>query len=94
MFATWWAWVGAGLVLAILEVFAPGYVFVGFAIGAVVTGAIIGLGLPGAGWLMAAPINALFVFAVMSVAAWLGMRRLLGLRRGQVKRIDRDINEG
>jgi len=94
MFATWWAWVAGGLVLAIVEVFVPGYIFVGFAIGAVLTGAAMGLGLPGSGWMMAAPVNALLVFAVVSVIAWFAMRRVLGVRRGQIKRINRDINDG
>lgn len=94
MFATWWFWVAGGLALAIVEVFVPGYIFVGFAVGAVLTGAAMGLGLPGSGWMMAAPTNALVVFAVVSVVAWFSMRRWLGLRRGQIKRIDRDINEG
>lgn len=94
MFAIWWVWVAAGLALAILEVFVPGYIFVGFALGAVLTGAAMGLGLPGSGWMMAEPVNALVVFAVVSVLAWFGLRRGLGLRRGQIKRINRDINEG
>ncbi|WP_439118076.1 NfeD family protein, partial [Nereida ignava] len=31
---TWWAWAAFALVLAILEVLAPGFVLLGFAIGA------------------------------------------------------------
>jgi len=94
MFATWWAWVAAGLVIAIFEVVLPGYVFVGFAVGAVLTGIAMGLGLPGSGWMAAAPMNAVAVFALLSLLAWLGLRRFLGVRRGQSKRIDHDINEG
>lgn len=89
----WWVWIAAGLVLAILEVLAPGFVFAGFALGAVVTGAIIGLGIPGSGWMAASMVNALLVFAVISVVAWLAMRAVMGVRRSQMKRIDRDINE-
>lgn len=94
MLAVWWVWVAAGLALAILEVLVPGYIFVGFALGAVATGAMIGLGLPGSGWMMAQPLNTLLVFALLSVACWLALRRLLGVRRGQSRRIDHDINEG
>ncbi len=89
----WWVWIAGGLVLAILEVLVPGFLFAGFALGAVATGAIIGLDLPGTGWVSASLVNALVVFAVISVIAWLAMRRLLGVRQGQMKRIDRDINE-
>jgi len=93
MLANWWVWVAAGLGLAILEVLVPGYIFVGFALGAVLTGLMIGLGLPGSGWMVAQPLNTLVVFALLSLACWLVLRRLLG-RRGQSRRIDHDINEG
>lgn len=93
MHTVWWVWMAAGLVLGILEVLVPGYVFVGFAIGAVVTGGIIGLGLPGSLWMAGALINALLVFAVVSLVAWLTLRQVLGVRRGQSKRITHDINE-
>ncbi|MFU8825844.1 NfeD family protein [Yoonia sp.] len=93
MLAIWWVWVAAGLALAILEVVVPGYIFVGFALGAVLTGATIGLGLPGSGWMIAQPLNTLLVFALLSLACWLILRRLVGLRRGQSRRITRDINE-
>jgi len=93
MLAVWWVWVAAGLALATLEVLIPGYIFVGFALGAVLTGVMIGLGLPGSGWMMAQPLNTVLVFALMSLVCWLALRRFLG-RRGQSRRIDHDINEG
>lgn len=93
MLANWWVWIAAGLVLGIIEVIAPAYVFAGFAIGAVLTGTVMGLGLPGSGWMMASSFNALVVFAVLSLAAWLVMRRVVGIRRGQVKTIDHDVND-
>ena len=93
MESLWWVWIAAGLVLAILEVVVPGFLFAGFAIGAVITGGWMGLALPGTGWLAASLVNALVVFALVSVAAWLAMRRILGVRQGQMKRIDHDINE-
>lgn len=93
-FATWWVWIAAGLVLGIAEVLIPGYfLFVGFAIGAVLTGGWIGLGLPGSAWMMAGISNSLTVFAVLSLLAWVALRRLVGVRSGQVKIIDRDIND-
>lgn len=84
---TWWAWVILGFALGVLEVLAPGFIFLGFAIGAVVTGALVGLGLP-------AGVPALIlIFAVVSVVAWLVLRRVVGVREGQVKIWDRDIND-
>lgn len=93
MHDVWWVWVAAGFALAILEVFAPGFLFAGFAVGAVITGGWMGLALPGTAWLAASSINALLAFAVMSVVAWLAMRALLGVRQGQNRKIDHDINE-
>jgi membrane protein implicated in regulation of membrane protease activity len=84
----WWVWAAGGLVLAILEVFAPGYFFLGFAAGAVLVGLGLATGLLGG----SLPVIAL-VFAVVSLVAWLIVRRLVGVRRGQVKVWDRDINE-
>lgn len=93
MLAVWWVWVAGGLAIGILEVILPGYLFVGFAIGAVLTGVAMGLGLPGADWLAASPGNALTVFGLLSLAAWLTLRRVLGIRHGQRKDIDHDIND-
>ena len=83
----WWAWVVAGFALGVLEILAPGYIFLGFAIGAILTGALVGFGLP-------AGLPALIlIFAVASVFAWLILRRTMGVRDGQVKIWDRDIND-
>lgn len=85
---TWWAWVILGFALGVLEVLAPGYIFLGFAIGAVLTGVLVGIGLAPGG--LAALV---LMFAVLSVAAWLVLRRVVGVREGQVKIWDRDIND-
>ena len=83
----WWVWVAAGLTLAILEIFAPGFIFLGFAIGAALVGGLIALGLGlSLPWL-------LVVFGVVSLVAWIVMRRAFGVRKGQVKTWDTDINE-
>jgi inner membrane protein len=84
---TWWAWVVLGFALGVLEILAPGYIFLGFAIGAVLTGAVVGLGI-------SASVPALIlIFAVASLIAWLILRRTVGVREGQVKIWDRDIND-
>ncbi|MBL9061792.1 hypothetical protein [Tabrizicola sp.] len=87
LMGTWWAWVILGFALGVLEVLAPGFIFLGFAIGAVVTGVLVGIGVP------AGPTALILVFAVVSVVAWLVLRRLVGVREGQVKVWDRDIND-
>jgi membrane protein implicated in regulation of membrane protease activity len=87
LMGTWWAWVILGFALGVLEVLAPGFIFLGFAIGAVVTGVLVGLGIP------AGPTAVILIFAVVSVLAWLILRRVVGVREGQVKVWDRDIND-
>jgi membrane protein implicated in regulation of membrane protease activity len=71
----------------VLEILAPGYIFLGFAIGAILTGAVVGFG-PAAGL-----PALLLIFAILSVLAWLVLRRTMGVRSGQVKIWDRDIND-
>ena len=88
MWAVWWVWIVAGFALGVLEVLAPGYIFIGFAIGAVVVGAGLGLGLLGGSLAVL-----LLVFAVASLVAWVVLRRVLGVRKGQVRVWDRDIND-
>jgi len=89
----WWAWIAFGLVLAILELLAPGFVFVGFALGAVATGLVLWTDLFPAAWMDGSFARHLLVFAVLSVGFWVLVRALLGVRGGQVKTFDRDINE-
>jgi len=89
----WWAWAVAGLVLGILEVLAPGWIFLGFAVGAGVVALLLAVGGPMAA-AMSGSVPLLFVvFAVLSLAAWLVFRKVFGLRGGSVKTFDHDINE-
>jgi membrane protein implicated in regulation of membrane protease activity len=85
---TWWAWVAAGFALGVLEVILPGYVFLGFAVGAVLTGGLVGLGVLGGNMAFA-----VMVFAVLSLGAWFLLRRLLGGGNRAVKLWHRDIND-
>ena len=90
MWATWWIWMVGALALAIVEVLIPAQIFLGFAVGAALTGLGLAIGVPGlAGSL---PVT-LVVFAALSLVAWVIIRRIVGLRPGQVKIWDRDINE-
>lgn len=88
MWTVWWVWIVAGFALGIFEVLTPGFIFLGFAVGAVLTGILVGIGL--------APDNfppLLLIFAALSVVAWLGLRRFAGVRGGQVTRSDKDVND-
>lgn len=84
----WWVWLAAALVLAILEVLAPGFIFLGFAIGA----ALVGVALLGPLQLLSVPML-LLVFAALSLMAWLVLRKIFALPKGQVKTFNHDIND-
>ncbi|MGX9350029.1 NfeD family protein [Shimia sp. W99] len=88
LLSTWWVWLAFALVLAILEVLVPGFVFLGFAIAA----AIVGLMVLGPASLLSIPML-LLIFAALSLAAWLLLRRFFALPKGQVKTFDHDIND-
>lgn len=85
----WWVWCAAALILAILEVLAPGFVFLGFALGALACGILLAALGSGA---LGLPVL-LFLFAALSLASWLLMRRYFALSKGQVKHFEHDIND-
>ncbi len=84
----WWVWMSAALILATLEVLIPSYIFLGFAIGAGVMGLLILLGVSASGLALT-----LVIFAILSLLSYLAMRKYFGLRKGQVKIWDTDIND-
>ena len=90
MWSVWWVWMVAALALAFIEVLAPAQIFLGFAIGAAVTGLGLLIGVPA---MTASLPLTLVVFAVASLVAWIVVRKVVGVRPGQVKVWDRDINE-
>ncbi|WP_372572512.1 NfeD family protein [Ruegeria jejuensis] len=84
----WWVWMAFALVLVILEVAIPGFIFLGFAIGAAITGLLVLFSI----FTIGAAVL-LLIFAGLSLAAWLGLRHFFALPGGQVKKFDRDIND-
>jgi membrane protein implicated in regulation of membrane protease activity len=93
MFGLWWVWVSGGIVLGILEVLVPGFFFLGFSSGAVITGLVLLAGGPLAAWLAGSVAYTVLFFALVSLGSWLALRRFVGIRKGQLKLWDRDINE-
>ncbi|NVK47609.1 MAG: hypothetical protein HWE33_15030 [Rhodobacteraceae bacterium] len=84
----WWVWAVAAIALMGLEVLAPGFIFLGFGVGAGIVALLLALGLFGSNIAVI-----LLIFAVLSLVAWLAMRQVFGLRKGQVKVWDKDIND-
>lgn len=83
----WWVWLAVALILGIAEVLVPGFVFLGFAIGALAVSVLV----LNTGLALSLPIL-LLLFAAMSLVAWLVMRRVFSLPKGQVKHFEDDIN--
>lgn len=84
----WWVWIVIGVTLAVAEVMLPGFILLGFAIGAALVGLLLLVGLLGGNFYVL-----LLIFAVASLASWIVLRRMVGIRKGQVKIWDRDIND-
>lgn len=84
----WWVWMSVAVLLATLEVLVPSWIFLGFSIGAAVMGLLLLIGISISGLAMT-----LVIFAVLSLIAYIAMRKVFGLKTGQVKIWDRDIND-
>jgi len=94
IWTVWWVWLSAALVLAILEVLAPGFILIGFAVGAAVVGIFLVIGGPFSALLMDSLPATLLLFAVSSLVAWYVLRRVVGVRKSQVKSWDdKDVND-
>jgi len=88
----WWVWAVGGLVLGIVEVVLPGYIFLGFAVGAVAVGLLLLIGGAfGLSFATIAPL--LLLFALASLIGWYVVRRTFGPREGQVKIWEKDVND-
>lgn len=83
-----WFWLIAALLLALVEVLLPVWLFLGVAIATLIMGLLIlfGLWTGGFGW-------ALVVTGLLSGVIWFGLRRAMGIQHGQVKIWHTDIND-
>ena len=88
---SWWGWAMAAAVLVGAELLFSGWVLLGFAIGAALMALHVATSWPP--FLAASLPLSLIAFGVLSLAAWLVLRAALGVREGQVKRIDHDVND-
>ena len=76
---TWWAWVAFGIVLMLLELMMPSYLFLGFGFGAIVTGITLALGITmSAQYLM-------LLFAIASLISWVLLRQVFKFAKGKFK---------
>ncbi|MFO7757310.1 MAG: hypothetical protein R6V26_02340 [Roseovarius sp.] len=83
----WWIWAAAALVLACLEMVIPGFIFIGFAVGAALVALLVLFSVElGLAALLA-------IFATLSLAAWIVLRRLFLKKDDQTRVIHEDINK-
>ncbi len=84
---TWWAWVAFGIVLMLLELMMPSYLFFGFGFGAIVTGITLALGMTmSAQYLM-------LLFSIASLISWVLLRQVFKLPKENVQTFDQGIND-
>lgn len=84
----WWVWLAAALALAVIEVLLPGFIFLGFALGALAMAVIVGLLAPA----LSGPV-ALALFAALSLVAWVVLRALFRKQSSGARHIKHDIND-
>ncbi len=82
-----WVWAVAGVLLAALEVVVAGNVLLGFACGALSVAFLLWIGVSAS-----LPVL-LLIMSVVALIAWLLLRRSLGGSKGDVRIVERDINE-
>ena len=83
----WWAWLAAALALGILEILAPGFIFLGFAVGALVMAVVVAI-VP----VLSVPV-ALAVFAGLSLTSWIVLRIAFKSQSSGARRVTHDIND-
>ena len=83
----WWVWICAALALGVIELLAPGFIFLGFAIGAMAMAVVVFI-------LPATNIPALLaMFAILSLVAWIVLRLVFRRQSSGARIVTRDINE-
>ncbi len=83
----WWVWICAALALGVIELLAPGFIFLGFALGAMAMAVVVFI-------LPATNVPALLaMFAILSLVAWIALRLVFRRQSSGARIVTRDINE-
>lgn len=84
----WWVWICIALFLGVIELLIPGFIFLGFAIGAVAMAlAVVILPVGNVPALLAA-------FAVLSLLGWIALRLMFRRQSSAARIVTHDINDG
>ncbi|MFK7881104.1 NfeD family protein [Roseobacter sp.] len=87
LLTVWWVWMAAALALAVVEVLVPGFIFLGFALGALAMVAVV-LVAPG---FSAAALLA--IFSGLSLIAWIGLRIAFRKQSSGARIVHQDVND-
>lgn len=87
LLALWWVWMAAALVMGLIEVLVPGFIFLGFALGAV---AMAGLVFVAPGF---SPAALLAIFAGLSLLAWILLRLAFRSQSSGARIVHKDVND-
>jgi len=86
------AWLAIAFAMGVVELVMPGYLFLGFATGAIIVSGLLFLGLEGWFTGVAGLTYLVAVYAAISLVSWFVLRRVL--KAGpNLRKVDRDINE-
>ena len=83
----WWVWLAAALVIGLAEVLLPGFIFLGFAIAAVLMSGVV---------LVAPDLGApalLAIYGGTAVLCWIGLRVVFKKQSSGARIVTRDIND-
>ncbi len=87
----WWAWLSVSLVLGIIEILAPGFIFLGFALGALAMSVIVGLAPALLDGLSMPALLALF--AALSLLSWIGLKVTFKRQTSTAQTFTDDVND-
>ncbi|MGB3244414.1 MAG: hypothetical protein WBB25_07760 [Sulfitobacter sp.] len=84
----WWVWICVALGLGVIELLAPGFIFLGFAVGALAMAVVVFV-------MPATNVPALLaMFAILSLIGWIVLRILFRHQTSATRVVTRDINDG
>ncbi|MEN3951441.1 hypothetical protein [Iodidimonas sp. SYSU 1G8] len=86
------AWLTVGLIFGVIEVLVPGYLFLGFATGAIFMSAILFMGAEGLFTGLGGLAYLIAFYAAISLASWFLLRKVLKAG-ADARKVERDINE-
>lgn len=85
--SVWWIWICISLAVGVVELLAPGFIFLGFAIGALAMAGIVAL------FTIGNVAALLALYAVLSLIAWIALRAAFRHQSSGARIVTRDINE-